>query len=264
MTAMLGEVLADLEAESGQVDHLVVDLSAGRWSTPTPAAGWTIAHQIAHLAWTDDIAIIAATDPFAFRRVVEDAMADPLGHTDRMAAEGAATQPAYLLRRWQDGRHRLAETLRVLPQGTKIPWFGPSMSGTTMATARLMETWAHGHDVAEALNIDVVPNDRVRHVCHLAVRSRSFAYHVRGLTPPSDDFRVDLIGPSGSTWSWGPVDSQQHVTGAAWDFALLATRRRHRRDVDVTAVGEQAEKWLEVIQAFAGPSGADPVPLADR
>ena len=32
----------------------------------TPAEGWTVAFQIAHLHWTDQQALLAATDPEAF------------------------------------------------------------------------------------------------------------------------------------------------------------------------------------------------------
>jgi hypothetical protein len=46
------------------------------------------------------------------------------------------------------------------------------------------------------------------------------------------------------------------VTGPAEDFCLLATQRRHRADLGVLAEGAQAQEWLDIIQAFAGPPGA--------
>ena len=57
-----------------------------------------------------------------------------------------------------------------------MPWFGPPMSPTSMATARLMETWAHGLDVHEALGVTPEPTNRIRHIAHLAVRTRDFAF----------------------------------------------------------------------------------------
>ena len=80
----------------------------------------------------------------------------------------------------------LAEALAAVPEGTRLPWFGPPMSATSMATARFMETWAHGLDVADALGVELPPTDRVRHVAHLGVRTRGFAYRNRGLEPPAD------------------------------------------------------------------------------
>ena len=124
-----------------------------------------------------------------------------------------------------------------------------------MATARIMETWAHGQDIVDALGAVREPSVRLRHIAHLAVRTRDFAFKANKLTPPGDEFRVDLSGPSGETWAWGPEGAAERVTGTAEDFCLLATRRRHRDDVSLTAVGANADKWLDIVQAFAGPPG---------
>jgi len=59
-------VLSDLRDESQDLDELVSGLADDAWATPTPAQGWTIAHQIAHLAWTDGQSLLAVTDPDAF------------------------------------------------------------------------------------------------------------------------------------------------------------------------------------------------------
>jgi uncharacterized protein (TIGR03084 family) len=133
-----------------------------------------------------------------------------------------------------------------------------------MATARFMETWAHSHDVAEGLGHDVPRTDRVRHVCHLGVRTRGYAHVVRGEEAPTDPVHVALRSPGGETWTWGPEDAADRVEGDAWDFALLVTRRRHRTDLDVHATGAAADHWLDVAQAFAGLPGNDPKPLAER
>jgi hypothetical protein len=46
------------------------------------------------------------------------------------------------------------------------------------------------------------------------------------------------------------------VTGSAEDFCLLVTQRRPRAALDIHAVGADAEKWLTIAQAFAGPPGS--------
>jgi uncharacterized protein (TIGR03084 family) len=129
------------------------------------------------------------------------------------------------------------------------------MSPTSMATARLMETWAHSLDVQDALGRRAEPTDRIRHVAHLGVRTRDFAYGVRGLEPPAEPFRIELTAPSGATWTFGPADAAQHVTGPAYDFCLLVTQRVHRRDTGLVATGPDADRWLDIAQCFAGPSG---------
>ena len=119
-----------------------------------------------------------------------------------------------------------------------------------------METWAHGLDVADGLGVTVEPSARMRSIAHLGVRTRDFAFTVHGLTPPADAFRVELRAPDGSQWAWGPEDAAQRVSGSALDFCYLVTQRRPRRELDLTAVASDADTWLGIAQAFAGPPGA--------
>ena len=255
MNARLAEVLADLAAEGDRLDDLVTPLDEQGWRTPTPADGWDVAHQIAHLAWTDEAAVAAATDTTAWDALVLAALANPEGFADDEAARGAAAAPAGILARWRASRERLAAVLRDLPEGTRLPWYGPPMSATSMATARFMETWAHARDVADALGATLPAGDSVRHVVHIGVRTRDFSFGSRGMDAPDEEFRVSLTLPGGSLVEYGPPAAAQTVTGSAYDFALLVTQRVHRDDTDLDAVGEDANAWLDVAQAFAGPSG---------
>lgn len=248
-------VLDDLRSESEELDELVGELSPEQWASPTPAAGWSVAHQIAHLAWTDRAALIAVTDPEGFAAEVETALTAPDSFVDDGAHEGAALPPAELLARWRAGRDRLQQALREAPAGSRFPWYGPSMSAASMATARLMETWAHGQDIADALGVTRRPTVRLAQVARIGVRTRDFAFGVHGLTAPAEPFRVELTGPDGELWTYGPEDAAQKVAGPALDFCLLVTQRAHRGDLSLRAQGEDADRWLDIAQAFAGPPG---------
>jgi uncharacterized protein (TIGR03084 family) len=264
--ADLAPLLDDLRAESADLDRLVADLDDATWATPTPATGWSVAHQIAHLAWTDSSAHLAATDPDGFTAQVSAIVAGGQidGYVDAAAEEGAQRPPAELLALWRSVRENLAGALATTAPGTKIPWYGPPMSAASLATARLMETWAHGEDVAEALGVRRPPTERLRHVAYLAVRTRGFSFLSRGTTPPEAEIRVELTAPDGSLWTFGPEDAPERVTGPAIDFCRLATRRAHRDDLALTATGPGADRWLDITQAFAGPPGTDPVPGGAR
>jgi uncharacterized protein (TIGR03084 family) len=254
--ATAGLIVDDLRAESDELDALVAELPAARWADATPAPGWTIAHQIAHLLWTDRVALSSINDEAGFTEVLGAAAADPIGFVDRGAEDiVAAAAPAELLADWRRTRHQLHDALLTVPDGRKLPWFGPPMSAASMATARLMETWAHGLDVADALGVKRPATARLRSIAHIGVRTRDFAFAINGLAAPADPFRVELRAPDGSTWTWGPEDAGQRVTGSALDFCMLVTQRRPRADLDVNAVGADAEKWLGIAQAFAGPPG---------
>lgn len=251
-----GPIVADLRAESDDLDALVAPLAEDQWALPTPAPGWTIAHQIAHLLWTDRVALTAITDEAAFEAALEAAAADPNGFVDAGAAELAALPPSGLLSDWRVNRARLHEALLAVPEGRKVPWFGPPMSAASMATARLMETWAHGLDVADALGVTRPATPRLQSIAHLGVRTRDYAFFVHNLAAPAEPFRVELRAPDGDTWSWGPPDAPQRVTGVALDFCFLVTQRRPLRELDIAAEGADTRRWLEIAQAFAGPPGA--------
>ena len=253
--ATAAPIVDDLRAESEDLDALVAELPADRWADATPAPGWTIAHQIAHLLWTDRASLTAITDEAGFANLLGSAAEDPIGFVDRGAEEIAASAPADLLADWRRTRTRLHDELLAVPDGRKLPWFGPPMSAASMATARLMETWAHGLDVADAVGVKRQATARLRSIAHIGVRTRDFAFAINGLAAPADPFRVELRAPDGSTWTWGPDDAPQKVTGSAEDFCTLVTQRRPRAVLDVTAEGDDAQRWLTIAQAFAGPPG---------
>lgn len=264
MSDILPQLLDDLAAEGQALDDIVSGLDEAAWATRTPAEPWTVADTIGHLLWTDRVAVVAATEPERFGAFLADHFGD-VGDdpVTELAQRAGAIPPGRLLAEWRALREVLADALRRVPRGTKLPWFGPPMSAASMATARLMETWAHGQDVADALGVQRTPTARLRHVAHLAVRTRGFAYVAHELDPPTADVRVVLGSPDGGTWTFGPDGADQTVTGSALDFCLLAVQRVHRDDTDLVATGPDADQWLDVIQAFAGPPGEKRPPRSE-
>ncbi|MFJ1938717.1 TIGR03084 family metal-binding protein [Kitasatospora sp. NPDC088160] len=261
---VLTALLDDLRAESAVLDALVAGLDPAGWARPTPAEGWTIAHQIAHLAWTDDWTALAARDADGFAAARDErfgtlpaAGVDPV---DEGAAGGAAAAPADLLARWRAGREEVSAALAATPAGTRLPWFGPPMKPASMATARLMETWAHGQDVADALGAAREPTARLRHIAHLGLRTLGFAFTLHGLPAPESPVRLELTAPDGGLWTFGPDGATDRVTGPALDFCLLVTQRRHRDDLALTATGPTATAWLPIAQVFAGAPGKGRTP----
>lgn len=256
------ELLADLAAESEQLDALVSALPPEDWARPTPAPGWTIAHQIAHLAWTDDVTLRAATDAEAFAATVAT-IKDLTRYVDD-GAEAFLAPPAELLARWRAGRVALADALAAIPAKEKIPWYGTQMSAASMAAARLMETWAHGEDVADALGVTRTPTARLRHVVRFGFRTLKHGFAAHGRPVPTAPVRLEVTAPDGGVWAHGPADAADRVTGPARDFCLLVTQRRHRADLALVATGPVADEWLDVAQAFAGPPGAGRAPSHER
>jgi uncharacterized protein (TIGR03084 family) len=254
----MASICADLGAEHADLDALVAGLDDSAWDTQTPAEGWTIRDQISHLTYFDERALLAATDPDAFRAWRDSSVAADLMPTDRDPADialGRSMKPAELLERWRQGRTQLLKALEVHDPKARVPWFGPDMSALSKATARLMETWAHGQDVADALGVQREPSDRLKHICHIGVRALPYAYSIRQMELPSEPLRFEVTSPSGEVWTWGPEDASNVVRGSALDLALVVIQRRHRDDTALEAVGPVADEWLSIAQAFAGPPG---------
>ena len=248
-------VLANL---NGRLDELVEAAGDDLWNTATPAEGWDVAMQIAHLTWTDEVSLLAIDDPEAFAALVENAMADILGFVDAGAAEIAATGRGEVLTRWRMARARLGDALKSADPGEQIPWFGPPMRSKSMTTARIMETWAHGTDVADALGIDLSADPAfvaaLPHVATLGFKTRAFSYAMNSLDAPTSDIHVRLTAAEG-VLEFGNAEAEQRVSGSLKDFCLLVTQRVHREDTDLVTEGEDAEKWLQIAQAFAGMPG---------
>ena len=240
--------LADLLAEGDELDALVsaqVD-----WAMPTPAVGWTVAHQIAHLASADANVLIAIRTPDAFDAVLKQAEAGGSQYADLDAAAGAAKGRSALLEQWRVGRIEVAAALREIPLGQGFPWYGSQLTSALMVPLRLMETWAHGQDVFDALGASHRPTGRLRQVASLGVIGRELSFYAAQLPVPAEPFRVELAGHDGRTWVWGPEDAEQRVQGSALDFCLRVTRRRSRAETDLTAVGKDADKWLDIARVF--------------
>jgi uncharacterized protein (TIGR03084 family) len=252
----MAELTADLAAETQELTRLLDSLGEPAWQTPTPAAGWTVADQVSHLAYFDEAAVRAVTDPPAFQ--AQDRAR--LTSADDIARRYRDLSPAQL-RDWFGGaRRNLLAVFADTEPRARVEWFGPSMSAASMLTARLMETWAHGQDVADALGAERQPSGRLRHVAHIGVATRAFSFANHGMPVPAEPVRVELAAPGGAVWTWGPAEAADRVTGTALDFCLVVTHRRHRADTGLVTRGPAAEGWIAIAQAFAGPRGPGRAP----
>src|SRR6476620_9097101 len=193
MAVDLDALAADLGAETHERLALVEPLDAAGWATPTPAPGWRIQEQIAHLAYFDEAAATAARDADAFQRELEAALADPDGITERISARSRGMQPAAVLDWFLGARAAMVSTFLALDPSTRVPWYGPPMSLASSLTARIMETWAHGQDVADARGSEHPGTPARRHFAYLGVCTIGFSFGNRGLDAPDAPVAVELV-----------------------------------------------------------------------
>ncbi len=241
------------------LDEIVSNLTESQWRLPTPSPGWTVADQIGHLAYFDATAALAITDPDGFADHVEQLMAAS-SSADPTLDDARAMSPTELLSYWRDCRADLRAAAETLDDSTRVDWYGPSMGAKSFLTARLMECWAHGTDIADTVGASLEATDRVRHIAQLGFITRNWTYINRRIDMPAGDVRVTVTAPSGEEWTWGPDDATSTVTGTAVDFALVTSQRRNVADTALVVVGEAAIDWMSKAQLFAGPPTDPPPP----
>jgi len=245
-------LLADLRHESERLLEHLKPLTTQQWELPSPAAGWSIKDQVTHLAFFDDAAILALRYPLDFRVEADALIAGGMDFPDRIAEQHRGFAPHTVVNWFIDSRYELLDTLAGDEAKRRVPWFGPDMSVASSATARLMETWAHGQDVYDALGVPHPPSPGLRSIAHLGVATFAFTHTLNGFDVPEEPVRVELRSPAGDRWVWGPPDAAQRVSGPAEDFVLTVTQRRHWTQTRLIAEGATAAAWLDIAQAFAG------------
>jgi uncharacterized protein (TIGR03084 family) len=261
VTHTMDVICSDLKDEYDELDSMVSGLSHETWDLSTPFFGWTIRDQIGHLSYFDQAACLSATDADGFRRHVESLIHDFVSYEDlhqRINQEIMTSSVSDILGQWRSRRSDLLEAFKRLEPSHRVPWYGPSMSARSSATARLMETWSHGQDIRDALGIETRPSHRLKHVAHLGYATLTWSFENHGMDAPDVPVRLELQGPSGQFWTWGEEGAPNSVSGSVLDFCFVVTQRRHVDDTGLMVRGEVAQKWMETAQAFAGPSEKGP------
>lgn len=254
MSTQLDEIIDDLQAEQADLGKVLDVIPEADWDKPSHSPGWSARDHVSHLAYFDEAAARAITDPDAFLAEVQETMSSA-GFEQRYLDHGRGMTPSGVLQWWRTASSALIDAARTLDQGARVPWYGPAMSAASFVTARLMETWSHGLDIVDTVGIARPDTDRLRHVAYLGVRTRAYSYTVRGMEQPATPVRVELTSPSGERWVFGDEEASDYVRGTATDFCRVVTQRRHLSDTNLEVHGEAAEEWMSIAQAFAGPPG---------
>ena len=250
------DLIGDLRAEQDDLDGLLAGLDDPSWDIVTPSEPWTIRDTVSHVAFFDEKETQAISDPVAFAAEINLHLSDGIDNYIALGLkQGRSMSPASALDWWRRARATELEAFEGVDPDALLPWFGPNMKARSAVIARLMETWAHGHDIAEALGLGRPPTDRLFHIAELGVKTFSWSYLNRGLEVPVERVRVALQGPSGSTRVWNDSMADS-ISGPVEEFCLVVAQRRNYLDTSLVIAGEVARGWMEVAQIFAGPPGA--------
>jgi uncharacterized protein (TIGR03084 family) len=252
----MADLLANLRQQEAALDELLGPLGPQDWYTASAAPGWTVKDQVFHISYFDQVATDVVISPEGFLADLPGILADPDRYMIEHLAPGRAQAYSEVRDGWRRSRAAMLEAFESADPRARHPWFGPDMSTTSFATARLMEIFAHGQDIADGLHRPLDNNAGLSHIAHLGVITRSFSYLTRGLAAPGTPVRVVLDLPETTTREWGPPGAVDVIRGPARDFCLVVTQRRHPSDTSLEISGPAATEWMGIAQAFAGKPGA--------
>jgi len=263
MKSAMQPICKDLKNEYDELESVVAGLDEKSWNLETPFYNWTIRDEISHLAYYDTAALQSLKSREEFMAGFEALLGsmkpgDDL--FDEINARWRAMATADLLAAWRTPREEILARLEKMDARDRLAWYGPDMSARSFATARIMEVWAHGQDIFDALGIHRPPTSRLKHIAHMGVATCSWSFINRQMEPPEAEIRVELAGPAGETWTWGPEDASDAITGDAQGFCLVTTQRRNIADTGLTVSGRTAQQWMAIAQTFAGPAAEPPAP----
>lgn len=253
----------DLRAERDELDTLLTSLHDADWARVTTFKSWTVWDVVAHLHLSDHMGMtsLEGEEPFrALMREMRDAGAPMAVFARRWLGDLSGQE---LHARWRNLLTKLCDALAATDPERRLPWAGPSMKPRMFATARQMETWAHGWEIYDLLGRPRICTDRLRNVATIGVRTFGWTFANRKLEPPGAAPRVELRAPSGALWTWNDDNRTDLVAGDAVEFCQVVTQVRNVADTRLRVEGPVAARWMAIAQCFAGPP-ADPPPPGSR
>ena len=81
-----------------------------------------------------------------------------------------------LLEEWHTFVLEMSQRFGAADPLKRVKWAGPDMSVRSSITARLMETWAHGLAIYDALGVERVDSDRIRNIVVLGVNTFGWTF----------------------------------------------------------------------------------------
>lgn len=249
----MDQICTDIAAETKALTAVVEGLTEDQWRSPTVVEGWDSHETILHLAATDWLCHLTLVDPQSFVDVRTQLSKGETSVHKTVGHEVRAFQGRELWEWFLKGRNTMTDALRDTDPKKRITWLGPDIGARSLATSRLLETWTHSHDLADSFEVEYPRTDRLRHIAHIGVVTREFSYINRGLTPPDQPIRVELLSPNGELWTWGPEDAADKVMASAYEFCKVITRRVPIADSSVKTQGAPAKKWMEIAQPWIEP-----------
>ncbi len=243
--------LSDLADEQAALAALLDSLSTADYSRASAADGWLVRDQVAHLADTSHVAADTLTGgPRTFAAAV-GGFASAAEFTQAPLADARRLPIRELVSWWSTWADQTRHALADRAEDTRVAW-GFGMPADTFAAARLMEHWAHGLDIADALGLPVPGSARLRHVAELGRATLRYAAALARVPwPTGRTLRLELSDADDAVHRLGQDDATDSITGSLLAWCRVATRRtRGAPPRELRPSGPLAELALAHARAY--------------
>lgn len=262
--AELATQAKDLAAEGLELFQLLKDTDTGHWTSATGFKNWTTWDIIAHLHFTDHMALTSLASDDDFKQLLQAISKSPglAEYTQQWLSTQSSTPLSgpELLVRWHATFKQLCEALSQADPQRRFQWAGPGMKARMLATARQMETWAHSWAIYDLMQQPRNHSDRLLPVVNIGVRTYTWSFRNRAREVPEPTPHVSLLAPSGATWDFNPQSNTECIRGSAVEFCQVVTQVRNVADTQLEIQGDNAAEWMAIAQCFAGAPQDPPAP----
>ena len=258
----LSSIVRDLREEGDELHALLSDMDTGFWTQESTFKRWTIWDVVAHLHFSDHMALTSLESADGFKALWQEIANSTLTSytTEWLKKDGLTLTGPELLDRWRELFLTLCDALEKADPTERFAWAGPGMKARMFATARQMETWAHGWEVYDLMQVTRRHSDRLKNIAEIGVRTYGWTFTNRGLEVPEDAPYISLNAPSGQRWEWNDPAAEHRVEGEAVEFCQVVTQVRNIADTGLSVTGDNAHAWMRIAQCFAGPPEDPPAP----
>jgi uncharacterized protein (TIGR03084 family) len=270
------DVSGALAEQHAELWGLIAELDDEGWHRPSRCEGWDVADVVLHMAQTDEMAVASldgrlggpgsgpgsgpGTEPTGDEPTITTfaqgmARLGPSATVDDAAAwavdhDRGAPGPE-VAARWRAASGGVRDRLAAIDGHRRVVWVSGELSALTLGTTRLAECWIHTGDVAEALGVEQVPGERLRHIARLAWRTLPYAF-ARAGRELHGPVAFRLRGPSGGRWDLEPDGEPATVVeGDGVELCLVAARRVAPGDTGLRASGPDGDAVLELVRTYA-------------
>ncbi len=257
--ADLVEIINDLRAEGHELYTFLQDLNEEDWSRQTTFKSWTINDVVQHLYFGDFLGATSHKSSEEFLAFLKTVQQSGLGLVDYTRQWLDGLSGTSMLERWRTHFIDMCDRFAASDPDMRLTWAGPDMGIKMFATARLMETWAHGWEVYDLLGAPRQHTDRIRHIAIIGAKTYGWTFANRKQEVPGLSPYLKLTAPSGETWEFNTPQEDNQITGQAVEFCQVVTQVRNIGDTKLSVVGEPAKQWMAIAQCFAGPPEQPPL-----